>query len=152
MTQAEANWASPNGNQFGQDYNPQTQINSSNVQYLGLSWLFPLPTHPAALASITSGFGVDTAPLIVNGTIYAVTQFDEVFAINAATGNVVWTDILPITANSTAALGVAVRSLHAARWEGAVHHHHVPQHPDLLDLSRATTRSMRSTRSTAATS
>jgi outer membrane protein assembly factor BamB len=112
LTQAEANWASPNGNQFGQDYNPQTQINSSNAQYLGLSWLLPLPTHPAALASITSGFGVDTAPLIVNGTIYAVTQFDEVFAINAATGNVVWTDILPITVNSTAALGIALPSLH----------------------------------------
>jgi outer membrane protein assembly factor BamB len=113
LSSAEANWASPNGNQFGQDYNPQTQINSSNAQYLGLSWLFPLPTHPAALASVSGGLGVDTAPLIVNGTIYAVTQFDQIFAINAATGDVIWTDIIPITPNSTAGLGVGAVGLHA---------------------------------------
>src|ERR1700686_2481543 len=49
LTALQANWASPNGNVFGQDYNPQNLINSSNAQYLGLSWLFPLPTHPTAL-------------------------------------------------------------------------------------------------------
>src|SRR5271163_2179594 len=30
LTQAEANWEFPNGNAFNQDYNPQSQINSSN--------------------------------------------------------------------------------------------------------------------------
>jgi glucose dehydrogenase len=115
LTQAEANWAAPNGNQYNQDYNPQTQINSSDAQYLSLNWLFPLPTRPSALSSFGAGaigLGVDTAPLIVNGTIYAATQFDQVFAINAATGNVIWTDILPITANSTQGLGVGAITLH----------------------------------------
>jgi glucose dehydrogenase len=37
LTQAQANWEFPNGNAFDQDYNPQNQINSSNVQYLGLA-------------------------------------------------------------------------------------------------------------------
>src|SRR5438132_325935 len=63
LTQLEANWAAPNGNQFNQNYNPQTQINGSSAQYLGLSWLFPLPTHPAALISVSGGLGVDSAPL-----------------------------------------------------------------------------------------
>src|SRR5580698_10205932 len=36
LTQAQANWEFPNGNAFDQDYNPRNQINSSNVQYLGL--------------------------------------------------------------------------------------------------------------------
>jgi len=113
LTQAQANWAFPNGNAFGQDYNPQNQINSSSAQYLGLSWLFPLPSHPTALVDVSGGYGVDTAPLVVNGTIYAVTQFDQVFALNAATGDVLWTDILPVNANSTAALkGVGGVSLH----------------------------------------
>ena len=49
LTQAQANWEFPNGNAFNQDYNPQNQINSSNVQYLGLSWIFPLPTVPTSL-------------------------------------------------------------------------------------------------------
>jgi PQQ-like domain len=107
LSQDEANWASPNGNQFGQDYSPQTQINSSDTQYLGLDWVFPLPARPPPLATYAGqgGLGVDTAPLIVNGTVYAITQFDQVFAINAATGDVIWTDILPITLNSTAGTG-----------------------------------------------
>src|SRR5580700_7348345 len=60
LTQAEANWAAPNGNQFNQDYNPQSQINSSNAQYLGLNWLLPLPSLPPGLASYAGpgGYGV----------------------------------------------------------------------------------------------
>jgi len=112
LSSQEANWASPNGNQFAQDYNPQTQINSSSVPYLGISWLFPLPSHPSGLLSVSGGLGVDTAPLIVNGTIYMITQFAQVFALNAANGNVLWTDVLPILPNSTAGKGITSLSLH----------------------------------------
>src|SRR5579859_2993649 len=56
LTQAQANWAYPNGNSWAQDYNPQNQINSSNVQYLGLSWLFPLPEVPTSLNPLNQGF------------------------------------------------------------------------------------------------
>jgi hypothetical protein len=61
----QANWAAPEGNAFNQNYNPQNIINSSNAQYLGLAWLFPLPTHPTALLSVPGGLGVDTGTLIV---------------------------------------------------------------------------------------
>src|SRR5712664_1594063 len=81
LTQLQANWASPNGNPFNQDYNPQNVINSSNAQYLSLSWLFPLPGHPNALLSVAGGLGVDSTPLIVNGTIYFVTQAMQVYAL-----------------------------------------------------------------------
>src|SRR5580700_6426618 len=56
LTQAQANWEFPNGNAWDQDYNPQNQINSSNVQYLGLSWLFPLPNLPTSLSPLASSF------------------------------------------------------------------------------------------------
>jgi len=49
--------------------------------------------------------------MIINGTIYFVTQFDQVFALNAANGNVLWTDVLPLTANSTA--GTAQARFHS---------------------------------------
>src|SRR6266571_4005160 len=87
LSALEANWASPDGNALNQNYNPQTQVNSSNVQYLGLSWLFPLPTHPTALLNVAAGLGVDSVPMIINGTIYLVTQADQAFALNAANGN-----------------------------------------------------------------
>jgi glucose dehydrogenase len=108
----EANWAYPNGNQFNHDYNPQNQINSSNAQYLGLAWLFPLPGHPTSLLNVGGNTGVDTAPLIINGTIYVVTQADQAFALNAANGNVLWQDILPIYPNSTIGKGIGALSLH----------------------------------------
>src|SRR6266550_2940034 len=112
LSSLEANWAASDGNQFNQNYNPQKQINSSNAQYLGLSWLFPLPAHPTALLSVSGGLGVDTAPLIINGTVYFVTQASQAFALNAANGNVLWTDVLPIFPNSTAGKGIARVSLH----------------------------------------
>jgi len=113
LTQIQANWASPNGNPFNHNYNPQNVINSSNAQYLGLNWLFPLPTYPTALISVSGqGFGVDSAPLIINGTIYAVTQFGQAFALNAANGNVLWTTVLPLLPNSTAGLGIGILKLH----------------------------------------
>ena len=112
LTALQANWSFPNGNALGQDYNPQNQINASNAQYLGLAWLFPLPTHPTALLSVGGGLGVDTAILIVNGTVYATTQYGQVFALNAANGNVLWTDVLPLAANSTVGQGAGSISLH----------------------------------------
>jgi len=115
LTQAEANWEAGNGNAFNQNYNPQTQINSANAQYLGLSWIFPLPIRPNALLTVSGvgGSGVDTAPIIVNGTIYAIAQYGQVFALNAANGDVLWTDVLPIFPNSTAGItGISGVALH----------------------------------------
>src|SRR5580700_11375384 len=95
LTQAQANWEYPNGNAFDGDYNPQNQINSSNVQNLGLSWIFPLPNVPTSLSSLASGIfngdGIGMAILIVNGTAFATTQFDETIAMNVANGDILWT-------------------------------------------------------------
>src|SRR5579863_3343176 len=105
LTQAQANWEFPNGNAFNQDYNPQNQINSSNVQYLGLSWIYPLPTIPASLSglglALFSGIGVGMAVLIVNGTAFATTTFDTTIAFNIANGDVLWTFHSPLAANQT---------------------------------------------------
>ncbi len=115
LTAAEANWEFPNGNAFNQDYNPQNQINSSNAQYLGVNWLFPLPTRPNPLLSYsgTAGQGVDSAPMLINGTIYMIAQYGQVFALNAANGDVEWNDVLPIKLNSTAGIsGISGIALH----------------------------------------
>src|ERR1700751_905939 len=96
LTQLQANWAASDGNLFNWNYNPQNLINSSNAQYLSMSWLFPLPTHPTALLSVAGGLGVGPTPIIINGTIYAVTNFGQAFALSAANGNVLWTTVLPL--------------------------------------------------------
>jgi glucose dehydrogenase len=105
LSAAEANWASPNGNQFNWDYNPQMQINSSDAQNLGLSWLFPLPGLPVSLIAAGStafdGIAVAMQIMIVNGTAFAINNFDEVFAFNIANGNVLWTYQTPISVNES---------------------------------------------------
>ena len=102
LSQIEANWAASSANLANWNFNPQSQINASNAQYLSIKWLFPLPTHPTALLDVSGGLGVGATPIIVNGTIYAVTNFGQAFALNAANGNVLWTYVIPILPNSTA--------------------------------------------------
>ncbi len=115
LTQAQANWEYPNGNAFGQDYNPQDQINSSDVQYLGLSWIYPLPSIPTSLDTLaslqTAGVGVD--PLIVNGTAIVILQYDEVLGFNVANGDVLWTLQTVLAANETLGLGAGSVTAHA---------------------------------------
>jgi hypothetical protein len=116
LTQAQANWAYPNGNALGQDYNPQNQINSSNVQYLGLAWLFPVPTAPTSLSSLVNGFsgvGVGMSVLIVNGTAFATTSFDTTIAFNVANGDVLWTFLTPLGVNQTAGQATGPLPLHS---------------------------------------
>jgi len=99
LAQAQADWEFPNGNQFNQDYNPQNQINSSDVQYLGVSWLYALSDLPTRVATYSGvgGLGVDMAILIVNGTAFATTNFDETIAFNVANGDILWSYINTLT-------------------------------------------------------
>jgi hypothetical protein len=114
LTQAEANWVYTDGNQFAQDYSPQNQINASNVQYLGLSWLFPIAGAPSQFSSVQyfTNPGLDTTPIIYNGTLIFSTVYALIYAVNAANGDILWQHQLPITINSTAGLGIGPLSLH----------------------------------------
>ncbi len=113
LTAQQANWAYTDGNQFAQDYNPQTQINSSNAQNLGISWLWPAPATPPSLGvGFIASASLDTTPLVINGTVYTATIFGQITAMNAANGNILWTDVLPILANSTLNLGAGALNLH----------------------------------------
>jgi glucose dehydrogenase len=115
LTAAEANWQYPNGNAFGYDYNPQNQINSSNIQYLGISWVYPIPSPPQSLTSVltVSTPGVNIMPLIVNGTVFAMSNVNEVFAFNVANGDLLWTFQSPLAPNQTLGLGVGNVAVHA---------------------------------------
>jgi len=85
----------------GWNYNPQNQINSSNAQNLGINWLFPVPGHPTALLGIGGSLGVGIQPMVYNGVLYATTPDGQVFALNAANGNTIWSKVLPLTATNT---------------------------------------------------
>src|SRR5271169_3104396 len=89
LSDAAANWLYSDGNQFAQDYSPQNQINSSNAQYLGMNWIWPVPSVPTSLQTAIqfSAANIDTSPIIYEGTIFVVTVFGQVTALNAANGD-----------------------------------------------------------------
>lgn len=79
-TTTGTNWL-VNGENFGSwHFSPNTQISSKNVRQLGLAWSLDLDSP--------SGFA--TEPLEVDGIIYASGTPDRVFAIEAATGRILW--------------------------------------------------------------
>jgi quinohemoprotein ethanol dehydrogenase len=62
-------------------YSPLNQINASNVSRLGLAWSY----------DIGIGGGTQEAtPLVSNGTIYSITNWSVVYAVDARTGKEKW--------------------------------------------------------------
>ena len=62
-------------------YSPLNQINPSNVKRLGLAWSYDLGA---------GGGGQEATPLVWNGTIYGITNWSVVFAVDARTGKERW--------------------------------------------------------------
>ena len=62
-------------------YSPLKQIDTSNVSRLGLAWAFELGN---------GGGNQEATPLYWNGSIYAITNWSVVYAIDARTGKERW--------------------------------------------------------------
>ena len=76
-----ANWVTYSGQYHGQRFSRLTQVDRSNVDRLELAWVRQLPVLGQ----------VQTTPLVVDGIMYLTTPENEVYAVDAATGNVFWT-------------------------------------------------------------
>ena len=62
-------------------FSPLTEINTSNVSRLGLAWSYDVGQ---------GGGGQEATPLVANGTIYGITNWSIVFAVDARTGKEKW--------------------------------------------------------------
>jgi quinohemoprotein ethanol dehydrogenase len=74
------NWFLKGGDFSGQHYSPLDQVNRTTVDRLGLAWSTELP--------VPDGFA--TTAIAVDGVIYLGGAYSVVFAIDAATGRVLW--------------------------------------------------------------
>jgi quinohemoprotein ethanol dehydrogenase len=63
-----------------QRFSPLKQINEHNVQQLGLVWSHEFGTNR----------GLEATPLVVNGLIYTTVEWSVVYALDAKTGQVLW--------------------------------------------------------------
>ena len=78
-------WVTNGGNLTNQRYSTLKQIDTTNVKQLKGAWMTRLKG---------SGFGgkysFEASPLVKDGIMYVVTGNDDVFALNAKTGEIIW--------------------------------------------------------------
>jgi len=81
-----ANWTSYNGDYTGRRYSSLQEINAANVAQLRAAWVF----HPG------NSQRLEVTPVEIRGMMY-VTSSNDVFAIDARTGRVVWHHQRPLS-------------------------------------------------------
>ncbi|HMK85012.1 MAG TPA: PQQ-dependent dehydrogenase, methanol/ethanol family [Steroidobacteraceae bacterium] len=74
-------WAAPGRDANGTYYSPLKDIHTGNVAELGFAWDYDLGTNR----------GQESTPLVIDGVMYATSNFGRVYALDAASGKEIWT-------------------------------------------------------------
>jgi PQQ-dependent dehydrogenase (methanol/ethanol family) len=91
----QGDWLTYNGNLSGNRYSELGQINTTNVNQLGVKWIFTVPLWKQLLpdtgyyAENMKYFGLEVTPLVADGIMY-VTGPHQALALDALTGRVIW--------------------------------------------------------------
>ena len=73
-------WPAYGGGPDGVHYSPLAQINRQNVKQLKIAWTFDTGEQG----------GFETTPIVVDGVLYGITPKQKIFALDAATGKLLW--------------------------------------------------------------
>ncbi|HJT87353.1 MAG TPA: PQQ-binding-like beta-propeller repeat protein, partial [Bryobacteraceae bacterium] len=79
--QFAGSWLTYGKSQSETRYSPLKQIDTSNVKRLGLEWTYALGA---------GGGNQEATPLVWNNTIYGITSWSVVFALDGRTGKETW--------------------------------------------------------------
>jgi alcohol dehydrogenase (cytochrome c) len=82
------NWLTYYGSYNGQRFSALNQITAANVRSLGVAWQYQ--ESPLGLMAGQVGFSLQAAPIVVDGVMYMTGPDAMVWAIDAATGAVLW--------------------------------------------------------------
>ncbi|MDG2003717.1 MAG: PQQ-dependent dehydrogenase, methanol/ethanol family [Novosphingobium sp.] len=77
---AGGNWTAVGGGADESGYSRLDQIDTGNVNRLGLAWSFDLPGEVA----------LEATPLAIDGTLYFTGTYASVYAVDGATGKLIW--------------------------------------------------------------
>ena len=99
------------GRTYGeQHFSPLNQINDQNVSQLGLAWYYNLDTNR----------GQEATPLVVDGVMYFTSAWSKVFALNAATGQLLWSYDPKVPGNWAVNACCDVVNRGVAAWNGKI--------------------------------
>src|SRR5882762_11430629 len=79
-TPEQQDWPAYGGGPLNDHYSSLAQIDRANVQRLQIAWTFDTGEQG----------GLQTSPIIVDGVLYGITPAQKIFALNAATGKLLW--------------------------------------------------------------
>ena len=82
---AGKDWVTNGGNLTNQRYSTLKQIDTTNVAQLKGAWMTRLKGSGAG-----GKYSFEGSPLVKDGIMYVVTGNDDVFALNAKTGAIIW--------------------------------------------------------------
>ena len=78
-------WVTNGGNLTNQRYSTSKQIDTTNVKQLKGAWMTRLKGSGSG-----GKYSAEATPLVKDGIMYMVTGNDDVFALNAKTGEILW--------------------------------------------------------------
>src|SRR4029450_2075105 len=88
----DVEWRTYGGTYASARYSPLAQIDRDNVQQLRVAWRWRSPDHDVmARVSSIETYANEGTPLMVGGVLYVSTSLSQVAAIDAATGQTLWT-------------------------------------------------------------
>src|SRR5262244_401845 len=99
-------WVTNGGNLTNQRYSTLAQINTSNVKQLKGAWMTRLKG-----SGFDGKYSFEASPLVKDGIMYVITGNDDVFALNAKTGEILWEYWSGIAGNRALCCGRANRGL-----------------------------------------
>ena len=82
---AGKDWVTNGGGLTNQRYSTLTQINTDNVAKLKGAWMTRLKG-----SGVGGKYSFEASPLVKDGVMYVITGNDDVFALNAKTGEILW--------------------------------------------------------------
>lgn len=78
---AHDDWPHYGGTQLSWRYSALNQINTTNVDHLSPAWTFQTGDYE---------MGLQATPIVIDGVLYLTTSRNQVFALDAASGRVIW--------------------------------------------------------------
>src|SRR5580693_9446598 len=76
-----ADWPSYGGTQLAWRYSALDQITTANVKKLAPAWVFQTGDYDQ---------GLQSTPIVIDGVLYLSTTHSNVFALDAASGKLIW--------------------------------------------------------------
>src|SRR5262249_61987381 len=80
LPQPATDWPRYGGTPENDHYSALAQINRENVSRLQVAWQFDTGEEG----------GLQTSPIVVQGVLYGITPTQKIFALDAATGKLLW--------------------------------------------------------------